>query len=119
MGRISVLLAACFLGLLGPRQAGAADLPVDLELVLAIDISGSIDTDEAKLQRQGYVDALRDPEIHKAIKAGVIGRIAITYFEWSSFDHKSIVAGWAQQPTRFIGMMAFWPRPPPCMNRIL
>lgn len=94
MGRISVLLAACFLAFFGPRQAGAADLPVDLELVLAIDISGSIDADEAKLQRQGYVDALRDPEIHKAIKAGIIGRIAVTYFEWSSFDHKSIVAGW-------------------------
>lgn len=94
MGRISAVLAACCIGLFAARGASAADLPVDLELVLAIDISGSIDTDEAKLQRQGYVDALRDPEIHKAIKAGVLGRIAVTYFEWSSFDHKAIVAGW-------------------------
>jgi hypothetical protein len=94
MGRISALLAAWCLASLAAFEAKAADLPVDLELVLAIDISGSIDADEAKLQRQGYVDALRDPEIHKAIKAGVLGRIAITYFEWSSFDHKSIVAGW-------------------------
>ena len=64
MGRIPALLAACCLGLFAARGAAAADLQVDLELVLAIDISGSIDSDEAKLQRQGYVDALRDPEIH-------------------------------------------------------
>src|SRR5262245_8955452 len=56
---------------------------VDLALAMAIDISGSIDPDEAKLQRDGYVQAFRDPVIVKAILGGPNGRIAVVYFEWS------------------------------------
>ena len=56
---------------------------VDLTLAMGIDISGSIDPDEAKLQREGYVQAFRDPVIIKAILAGANGRIAVAYFEWS------------------------------------
>jgi len=56
---------------------------VDLALAMAIDISGSIDPDEAKLQREGYVQAFRDPVIVKAILGGPNGRIAVAYYEWS------------------------------------
>ncbi len=94
MHRVLGLLLAAALAGGWDAPARAAGQPVDLELVLAIDVSGSVDQDEAKLQRQGYVEALRDPDIHKAIKAGILGRIAITYFEWSSVDHKAIVAPW-------------------------
>ena len=55
-----------------------------------IDISGSIDPDEAKLQREGYVKAFRDPVIIKAILGGSHGRIAVAYFEWSD--------AWVQKP---------------------
>lgn len=68
--------------------------PVDLELVLAVDISGSIDEDEARLQRQGYVAALTDPEVLKAIRSGLYGRIAIAYFEWSGPETRRLILDW-------------------------
>jgi hypothetical protein len=72
----------------------SGSLPVDLELVLAVDISGSIDDDEAKLQREGYTRALAHPEIIQAIQSGMNGRIAITYVEWASDHHQQTVVEW-------------------------
>ena len=65
-----------------------ADVPVDLELVLAVDVSGSVDATEAWLQREGYVEALVNPKVVKAIQAGIFGRIAMTYLEWGGVQHK-------------------------------
>lgn len=62
--------------------AAAQDLPVDLELVLAVDISQSVDAYEGYLQRRGYVEALVDAQVIEAIQSGVHGRIAVTYIEW-------------------------------------
>ena len=56
--------------------------PVDLELVLAADASGSIDDGEIQLQRQGYAAALSSREIQAAIRVGHLGKIAVTYVEW-------------------------------------
>ena len=56
---------------------------VDLALVLAVDVSTSMDPDEQDLQRQGYVEAFRSPSVHQAIHGGVLGRIAVTYVEWA------------------------------------
>ena len=67
---------------------------VDLALAMAIDISGSIDPDEAKLQRQGYVQAFRDPVIVKAILGGANGRIAVAYFEWSDAWVQRLLIDW-------------------------
>ena len=67
---------------------------IDLALALAIDISGSIDPDEAHLQRQGYVDAFRDPVIVKAILAGPNGRIAVAYYEWSDSWMQKLLLDW-------------------------
>ncbi|MHA1108282.1 MAG: DUF1194 domain-containing protein, partial [Alphaproteobacteria bacterium] len=50
----------------------AAGKPVDLELVLAIDVSGSIDEEEARLQRDGYVAAIKDPKVVAAITGGML-----------------------------------------------
>lgn len=75
-------------------QAPGRPLPVDLELVLAIDVSGSIDAEEARLQRQGYVDAIADPEVVRAIRSGILGRIAVTYFEWAGDGWQTPVMGW-------------------------
>ena len=60
-----------------------AQTVVDLELVIAVDVSLSMDLDEQRLQRDGYVMAFRDPEVHKAIASGPNGRIAVTYMEWA------------------------------------
>lgn len=72
----------------------AAPIPVDLELVLAVDISGSIDPEEAQLQRDGYVAALTDPTFVKAIQGGFLGRIAATYVEWAGAEISVTVAKW-------------------------
>jgi len=76
------------------RQIANLPTPVDLELVLAVDVSGSIDEEEAALQRQGYVDAITDPQVIKAITSGMLGRIAVTYFEWAGEGWQIPVIGW-------------------------
>jgi hypothetical protein len=67
---------------------------VDLALAMGIDISGSIDPDEARLQREGYVHAFRDPVIVKAILSGPNGRIAVAYFEWSDAWMQKLLIDW-------------------------
>jgi len=67
---------------------------VDLALALGIDISGSIDPEEAKLQREGYVLAFRDPVIVKAILGGPNGRITVAYFEWSDSWMQKLLIDW-------------------------
>jgi len=74
-------------------QRGLA-VAVDLELVLAVDVSGSIDEQEGRLQRQGYVDAIADPEVVAAIKSGILGRIAVSYIEWAGQGWQQTVLDW-------------------------
>jgi hypothetical protein len=71
-----------------------AEAPVDLDLVLAVDVSLSMAEDEAKLQRHGYSAALRDPRVIESIRGGAGGRIAITYIEWSAVTDQRVVVGW-------------------------
>lgn len=85
------LIAA--LPLLMPPPAHAAQ-PVDIELVLAIDVSGSIDPEEARLQREGYQRALLNDEVAKAITSGPLRRIALTYVEWAGMGHYKVVVDW-------------------------
>jgi len=68
---------------LGYGVVAAARQPVDVELVLAVDVSRSMDAEEFALQRAGYVEAIRHPDFVAAVRAGVNGRIAIAYFEWA------------------------------------
>jgi len=107
-------LLAAIIALL-PAFAAAADLPVDLELVLAVDVSASIDGGEVDLQRAGYIAALTDPAVVAAMTAGPLGRIAVTYVEWAEFQ-RSIV-GWtlidgAAAAAAFAGQLARQPAPP-------
>jgi len=62
----------------------AAQIDVDLELVPAVDVSGSMDIEESAQQRKGYVSAFRHPSVIDAIKHGPLGRIAVTYLEWGA-----------------------------------
>ncbi len=93
MTKLFRLIAFCFL--LFALPAAAQDKKeVDLALAMAIDISGSIDPDEAHLQREGYVQAFRDPIIVKAILGGANGRIAVAYFEWSDSWMQKLLIDW-------------------------
>jgi hypothetical protein len=96
--RIAILFrtAMLALALTAPDGAPAAgnDLPVDVELVLAVDVSRSMDEAELRLQRDGYVAALRHPEVAAAIEAGFYGRIALTYVEWGGESEQRIVIPW-------------------------
>jgi uncharacterized protein DUF1194 len=76
------------------RPAAAEDVPVDLELVLAVDVSGSMDEGERALQRGGYVAAFLHPEVIAAIGGGVQGRIAVTYVEWAGPRSQTVVIPW-------------------------
>ncbi len=69
-------------------------IPVDVELVLAVDISYSMDPDEQALQRQGYIQALTSREFLNAIREGGHGKIAVTYFEWAGPATQKIVMPW-------------------------
>lgn len=89
---IALLLALLAPLLLAP--GAAAQTPVDVELVIAVDVSLSMDLDEQRVQREGYVAAFRDPEIHKAIAAGPHGRIAVTYMEWAGPISQNVVVPW-------------------------
>ena len=81
------------LTVLAPGNAGAQE-PVDLELVLAVDVSGSIDDYEATLQRQGYMSAVVHPRVIDAIESGLLQRIVVTYIEWSGDFNQRTVVGW-------------------------
>ena len=67
-------------------------IPVDVELVIAVDVSYSMDPDEQALQREGYIMALTSREFMQALREGANSKIAITYFEWAGqFDQKIIM----------------------------
>lgn len=88
---------AMLLGLSGgiaATPAAAGDTQVDVALVLAVDMSGSMDLEEARIQRQGYVEALRHPEFINAVTGGLTGRIAISYFEWAGSVNETSVVKW-------------------------
>lgn len=74
----------------GPAPAQV--IAVDVELVLAVDVSASIDRSEIDLQRAGYLTALTQPEVMDAMLSGPLGRIALTFVEWS-VKQRTIV-GW-------------------------
>nr|WP_245303866.1 DUF1194 domain-containing protein [Pseudorhodoplanes sinuspersici] len=67
---------------------------VDIELILAVDISYSMDPDELALQREGYSRALTSAEFLNALKQGIHGKIAITYFEWAGVQDQKVVVPW-------------------------
>ncbi|WP_420404584.1 DUF1194 domain-containing protein [Nisaea sp.] len=67
---------------------------VDLKLLLAVDVSGSIDFWEGGLQRDGYVQALRDQAVVDTILSGQLGRIALAYVEWAGGDHQRVLLDW-------------------------
>jgi len=79
-----------------PRFAdrGPNAIPVDVELILAVDVSYSMDPDEQALQREGYIQALTSREFLTALREGANGKIAVTYFEWAGQTDQKILMPW-------------------------
>jgi hypothetical protein len=95
MRMIKILLAAIVAGMaLVPAAALAAD-NVDLLLVLAADVSRSIDAAKFQLQREGYAAAISDPRVLDMIRSGHSGRIGLTFVEWSGVGAQHVVIDWS------------------------
>jgi hypothetical protein len=87
-------LAAAMARPAAAQRGGLDRAPVDLELILAADVSRSIDDAEYALQKSGYVQALTSGAVLRAIRSGEIGAIAIAYVEWSGFGEAKTVTDW-------------------------
>jgi hypothetical protein len=70
--------------------------PVDVELVLAVDVSRSVDQEEQELQFRGYAQAFRDPRLTDGISRGAIGSIAVSFFTWSDWDVQNLLVPWTR-----------------------
>jgi hypothetical protein len=70
--------------------------PVDLLLVLASDVSRSVDHPKFLLQREGYASAVSDPQVLDAIRSGPHGKIAVCFIEWSGFGAQKVVIDWSK-----------------------
>lgn len=90
MGSLAALAAGAATA---PRPA-KADTPVDLQLVMAVDVSRSIDEVEAELQRRGYVEAMTNERVVDAILSGENRRIAVCYVEWAGTHYQQTVIDW-------------------------
>jgi hypothetical protein len=78
-----------------PRADSApAETAVDVELIIAVDVSYSMDLDELAVQREGYAQAIVSKEFLSALKSGPTGRIAVTYFEWAAANDQKIIIPW-------------------------
>ena len=75
-------------------QQSPAVTEVDVELALAVDISFSMDPEEQELQREGYIHALTSSEFLRALKDGINGKVAITYFEWANINERRVIVPW-------------------------
>jgi hypothetical protein len=77
-----------------PLGAAAAERPVDLLLVLAVDASGSVDARRFELQRRGYAEAFANPRILQAIRSGALRAIAVTMFQWTGPGLQARILDW-------------------------
>jgi hypothetical protein len=99
MQTLGSIIFATFLVATSPVGAQAAE-PVDIELVLAVDVSLSMSPTELDIQRRGYAAALTDNSVLEAIAQGGYGRIAVTYFEWAGNTMQRVVVPWSVIETR-------------------
>jgi hypothetical protein len=80
---------------LGRQSADNEATPsVDVELILAVDVSYSMDMDELAIQREGYAQAIVSKEFLQALKTGPHGKISVTYFEWAASSDQKIIIPW-------------------------
>ena len=104
-----LILAALSASSLARSQSN--EINVDVELVLAVDASRSMQSFEQKIQRDGYVAALRQKEVVRAIRDGVYGKVAITYVEWAGSTMQRVIVPWmivesAETAEKFASLLA-------------
>jgi hypothetical protein len=93
--RATAMLYLLAMALAGPLSASAlAESSVDLELVLAVDASGSVDQVRFDLQKQGYAAAFHNPQVVRAIRSGASQGIAVTMVQWTGPDLQIQVVPW-------------------------
>ncbi len=80
---------------LAAPAAAQDDVPVDVELVLAVDVSRSMTPRELEIQRRGYAEAIASAEVVGAILNGPEGRVALTYMEWAGAGSQRVIVDWA------------------------
>jgi hypothetical protein len=98
-GAAALALAGWTGGIATPHAPRSADnspgaIAVDAELVIAVDVSNSMDPEEQALQREGYITGLTSREFLSALRDGINGRIALTYFEWAGPLDQKIIMPW-------------------------
>jgi hypothetical protein len=94
IGRWTHVLAVLVIGMAAASSPAAAARDVDVALVLAVDVSGSVNSERYDLQRRGYAKAIVSPEVLQAIAAGQNHAILITLVEWSGAGHQQQTIGW-------------------------
>jgi Protein of unknown function (DUF1194) len=92
MRSLAAILLPVFLMYSGASRAAGADL----EVILAADVSRSIDDAEFELQRKGYSAALTDPRVLTAIHARANGVVAVCFVEWSGEEDQQVVVDWTE-----------------------
>jgi hypothetical protein len=92
--RLCAALLTLVLALGGGTASAAAQVVVDLQLVLAVDVSGSVSDERFKLQQEGYVRAFRDWRVLQAIRSGAAQAIAVTMTQWTGPLQQSQVVSW-------------------------
>lgn len=95
-GRFSSIFVVAFIAMLASRPTYAREgaTEVDAELVIAVDVSYSMDRDEQRLQRAGYIEAITSPAFLDALKSGPRGKIAVAYMEWAGSADQEIIMPW-------------------------
>ncbi|MDA0962467.1 MAG: DUF1194 domain-containing protein [Proteobacteria bacterium] len=83
-----------------PLTGFADPVEVDVELVLAVDVSRSMSAEELDIQRRGYAAALSSAEVMGAIRGGLLGRIAVTYVEWAGDSAQRVIVPWTMIETQ-------------------
>lgn len=86
------LLASCLFA--SPACARGGPLVVDAEVILGVDISWSMDEEEQRLQRGGYVAGLTSPQFLAALSSGETGKIALAYMEWAGAQDQQVMMDW-------------------------
>jgi hypothetical protein len=94
MTRLAALLGTVLLAALFAAPASAETKQVDLALVLAIDVSGSVNAERWELQRHGYETAFKSAEVIQSVLGGQRKAIAVTMVEWSGANHQKQVVDW-------------------------
>jgi hypothetical protein len=99
LGAASSVGAALVSAASSSRGAASSIQPVSCALVMAVDVSSSIDGEHWWLQRKGYADAFQQPEVIRAVTDTSRGRIAVTYFEWAGAQSQRVIIPWTTVAT--------------------